>query len=336
MKLLLTGAAGFVGYHCAVRFLAAGHEVLGLDNMNDYYDPALKLARVERLTGHNGFSLETLDIADGDRLMAVFERFRPDVVVNLAAQAGVRYSFENPRAYLHSNIDGFLSILEACRAYPVRHLIYASSSSVYGANTRMPFSEHHGVDHPVSLYAATKRANELMAHVYAQAFGIPSTGLRFFTVYGPWGRPDMAYFKFTKAIFEGATIDLYDAEAMRRDFTYIDDVTQAIERLLSRPPAVDPAYDWHVADPATAAAPWRVYNIGNHTPVRLLDFVSVIENAVGRKAIVRRLPKPPGDVQETHADVGNLRRDADFAPDTSIEDGIARFVEWYREFYRPA
>jgi UDP-glucuronate 4-epimerase len=336
MKLLLTGAAGFVGYHCAARFLAAGHEVLGLDSMNDYYDPSLKEARLAQLTGHNGFSFEALDIADGDRLLAVFESFRPDVVVNLAAQAGVRYSFENPRAYLHSNMDGFLSILEACRAYPVRHLIYASSSSVYGANTRMPFSEHHGVDHPVSLYAATKRANELMAHVYAQAFGIPSTGLRFFTVYGPWGRPDMAYFKFTKAIFEGATIDLYDAEAMRRDFTYIDDVTQAIGRLLSRPPAADPTYDWDVADPASAAAPWRVYNIGNHTPVRLLDFVSVIENAVGRKAIVRRLPKPPGDVQETHADVGNLRRDADFAPDTSIEDGIARFVAWYREFYRPA
>lgn len=296
----------------------------------------MKEARLRQLTGHNGFSFEPLDIADGDRLLAVFESFRPDVVVNLAALAGARYSFENPRAYLHSNMDSFLSILQACRAYPVRHLIYASSSSVYGANTRMPFSEHHGVDHPVSLYAATKRANELMAHVYAQAFGIPSTGLRFFTVYGPWGRPDMAYFKFTKAIFEGATIDLYDAEAMRRDFTFVDDATQAIERLLSRPPVADPAYDWHVADPASAAAPWRVYNIGNHTPVRLLAFVSVIETAVGRKAIVRRLPKPPGDAQETHADVGNLRRDADFAPDTSLEDGIARFVAWYREFYRLA
>lgn len=336
MKLLVTGAAGFVGYHCAQRFLAAGHEVLGLDSINDYYDPALKQARLARLRGHNGFGFERLDVADGDRLMAVFESFRPDVVVNLAAQAGVRYSFENPRAYLHSNMDGFLSILEACRAFPVRHLIYASSSSVYGANTRTPFSEHHGVDHPVSLYAATKRANELMAHVYAQAFGIPSTGLRFFTVYGPWGRPDMAYFSFTKAIFEGAPIDLYDAEAMRRDFTYVDDVTVAIERLLLRPPVPDPAYDWDVADPASAAAPWRVYNIGNHTPVRLLDFVSVIEKAVGRKAIVRHRPKPAGDVQETHADVGNLERDAGFAPDTPIEEGIARFVAWYRDYYQPA
>ena len=330
-RVLLTGAAGFVGFHVTEALLARGSAVLGIDNLTPYYDPALKQARLDRLLPRNGFSFEPIDIADYDALQAAFAAFKPDVVIHLAAQAGVRYSLDNPRAYAHSNLDGFLSVLEACRHHPVAHLVYASSSSVYGANAKVPFSEHDGADHPVSLYAATKRANELMAHSYSHLYGIPATGLRFFTVYGPWGRPDMAYFKFTKAILEGEPIDVYAEGEMSRDFTYVDDISEAIVRLAALPPEPDANGVDH--GPATAAAPWRVYNIGNHTPVRLDRFIAVIEAACGRAAIKRHLPMQPGDVRATYADVSDLMARVDFRPDTSIETGIARFVEWYRAFY---
>ncbi len=332
-RVLVTGAAGFVGFHVTQALLDKGVQVLGIDNLTPYYDPALKQARLDRLTARNGFSFEPIDIADYDAVQAAFAAFRPQVVIHLAAQAGVRYSLENPRAYACSNLDGFLSILEACRHNPVDHLVYASSSSVYGANAKVPFSEHDGADHPVSLYAATKRANELMAHSYADLYGIPATGLRFFTVYGPWGRPDMAYFKFTKAILEGRPIDVYDEATMSRDFTYVDDIREAIVRLAGLPPRANPQVD-KAADPATAAAPWRIYNIGNHTPVRLDRFIATIEDACGRKAIKQHLPAQPGDVPATYADVADLTARVDFRPDTPIETGIARFVAWYREFYR--
>ncbi|SEG60268.1 NAD-dependent epimerase [Bosea lathyri] len=333
-RVLLTGAAGFVGFHVTEALLGEGVEVLGIDNLTPYYDPALKQARLDRLLPRNGFSFEPIDIADYDVLQAAFAAYKPDVIIHLAAQAGVRYSLENPRAYASSNLDGFLSILEACRHNPVSHLIYASSSSVYGANAKVPFSEHDGADHPVSLYAATKRANELMAHSYAHLYGIPVTGLRFFTVYGPWGRPDMAYFKFTKAILEGQPIDVYAEAEMSRDFTYVDDIREAIVRLASLPPASDPDFDRLAPDPATAAAPYRIYNIGNHTPVRLDRFIAVIEDACGRSAIKRHLPMQPGDVRATYADVSGLAARVGFRPDTSIEEGIARFVAWYRDFYK--
>lgn len=333
-RVLLTGAAGFVGFHVTQALLDKGVQVLGLDNLTPYYDPALKQARLDQLLARNGFSFEPTDIADYDAVLAAFAAFRPQVVIHLAAQAGVRYSLENPRAYAASNLDGFLSILEACRHNPVDHLVYASSSSVYGANAKVPFSEHDGADHPISLYAATKRANELMAHSYAHLYGIPTTGLRFFTVYGPWGRPDMAYFKFTKAILEGRPIDVYDEATMSRDFTYVDDIREAIVRLAGLPPQANPEAGLTATDPATAAAPWRLYNIGNHTPVRLDRFIETIEAACGRKAIKRHLPAQPGDVQSTYADVADLAARVDFRPDTPIETGIARFVAWYREFYR--
>lgn len=332
-RVLLTGAAGFVGFHVTEALLGQGVEVLGIDNLTPYYDPALKQARLDRLTPRNGFSFEPIDIADYDALQAAFEAYKPDAVIHLAAQAGVRYSLDNPRAYAHSNLDGFLSVLEACRHNPVRHLIYASSSSVYGANAKTPFSEHDGADHPVSLYAATKRANELMAHSYAHLYGIPATALRFFTVYGPWGRPDMAYFKFTKAIFEGRPIEVYAEARMSRDFTYIDDVSEAIVRLTGLPPSPDPGFDPASPDPATSSAPHRIYNIGNHTPVRLDRFITVIEQACGRSAIKQHLPMQPGDVPATYADVRDLAARADFSPHTPIETGIARFVAWYRAFY---
>jgi UDP-glucuronate 4-epimerase len=333
-RILLTGAAGFVGFHVTQALLARGVALLGVDNLTPYYDPALKQARLDRLLPHAGFAFANLDIADHDGLLAAFAEYRPDVVIHLAAQAGVRHSLDNPRAYAHSNLDGFLSVLEACRAHPVAHLIYASSSSVYGANAKVPFSEHDGADHPVSLYAATKRANELMAHSYAHLYGIPATALRFFTVYGPWGRPDMAYFKFTKSILEGKPIDVYAEGEMSRDFTYVDDVSEAIVRLCGKPPRPKPNGDPAAPDPASAAAPWRIFNIGNHTPVRLDRFIAVIEAACGKAAIRRHLPMQPGDVRATYADVADLMAAVDFRPDTPIEDGIARFVAWYRDFYR--
>ncbi len=332
-RVLLTGAAGFVGLHVTQALLARGTTVLGIDNLTPYYDPALKQARLDQLLPRNGFSFEPIDIADYDALQAAFAAFKPDVVIHLAAQAGVRYSLDNPRAYAHSNLDGFLSVLEACRHHPVAHLVYASSSSVYGSNAKVPFSEHDGADHPVSLYAATKRANEVMAHSYSHLYGIPATGLRFFTVYGPWGRPDMAYFKFTKAILEGKPIDVYAEGEMSRDFTYVDDISEAIVRLAALPPVANPGLIAASPDPATAAAPYRVYNIGNHTPVRLDRFIAVIEQACGKAAIKRHLPMQPGDVRATYADVSDLMARVDFRPDTPIETGIARFVAWYREFY---
>ncbi|WP_036294511.1 NAD-dependent epimerase [Methylosinus sp. PW1] len=333
-RVLLTGAAGFVGFHVAQALLDRGVEVAGIDNLVPYYDPALKQARLDLLTARIGFSFQNLDVAEYDALKAAYDAFDPQVVVHLAAQAGVRYSLENPRAYARSNLDGFLSVLEACRHHPVAHLVYASSSSVYGANAKVPFSEHDRADHPVSLYAATKRANELMAHCYSHLYAIPTTGLRFFTVYGPFGRPDMAYFKFTKAILEGKRIDVYAEAEMSRDFTYVDDIRDAILRLAGTPPAPDAAFDRAAPDPAIAAAPYRIYNIGNHTPVRLDRFIEVIEKACGKQAIKRHLPMQPGDVPATYADVHDLAERVGFSPDTPIEEGIARFVAWYRDFYK--
>jgi UDP-glucuronate 4-epimerase len=332
-RILVTGAAGFVGFHVAARLAAQGVAVFGIDNVNDYYDVSLKEARLSELRQYPSFRFVRLDIAEAGAFAREMAAFAPDVVIHLAAQAGVRYSLDHPQAYVHSNVSGFLAILEACRHHPVSHLIYASSSSVYGANAKVPFSEHDGADHPVSLYAATKRANELMAYTYAHLFGVPATGLRFFTVYGPWGRPDMAYFKFVQAIVEGRPIDVYNNGEMERDFTYIDDVVEAIVALVVHPPRADPDFDPQRPDPATAAVPYRLYNIGNHTPVRLSDFIATIEAALGRKAEWRLLPMQPGDVPATYTGVEDLAAAVGFAPKTPIEEGIRRFIEWYRGFY---
>ncbi len=334
MKILLTGVAGFIGYHVAERLLARGDEVVGLDNLNAYYDVRLKEARLARLTGHPGFSFHRLDLADRAGIEDLFARTRPQRVVHLAAQAGVRYSLQNPHAYVESNLVGFLHVLEGCRHHGVEHLVYASSSSVYGANTRMPFSVHHNVDHPLSLYAASKKANELMAHTYGHLYGLPTTGLRFFTVYGPWGRPDMALFLFTRAILEGRPIDVFNEGRMRRDFTYIDDIVEGVVRVTDRVPAGNPAWNGDAPDPGTSRAPYRIYNIGNHAPVELLHLIGLLEAALGRKAEKRLLPLQPGDVPATYADVDELVRDVGFQPATPIEEGVRRFVAWYRDFYR--
>jgi UDP-glucuronate 4-epimerase len=331
--ILVTGAAGFIGYHVSRRLLERGDEVLGLDNLNDYYDPSLKRARLELLRQNPKFRFVKLDVADREDMASLFAEEKPIRVVHLAAQAGVRYSLTNPYAYTSSNIEGFLNILEGCRHNGVDHLVYASSSSVYGGNTRQPFSEHDNIDHPVSLYAATKKANELMAHAYAHLFGVPSTGLRFFTVYGPWGRPDMALFKFTRGILAGEPIPVFNNGNMIRDFTFIDDIVEGVVRVLDRPP--QPDNDWHTddPDPATSWAPHRVFNIGNNKPVQLLDCIAALERALGRKATLDMLPMQPGDVPSTMADVSELEKAVGFRPRTTIEDGIARFVEWYRDFY---
>jgi UDP-glucuronate 4-epimerase len=334
MKILLTGVAGFIGYHVAERLLARGDEVIGLDNLNDYYDVRLKEARLARLTGRPGFAFHRLNVADRAGLEALFRDTRPQRVVHLAAQAGVRYSLQNPHAYVESNLVGFLHILEGCRHQGVEHLVYASSSSVYGANTRMPFSVHHNVDHPLSLYAASKKANELMAHTYSHLYGLPTTGLRFFTVYGPWGRPDMALFLFTRAILEGRPIDVYNEGRMRRDFTYIDDIVEGVVRVTDRVPAGNPDWSGEQPDPGTSRAPYRIYNIGNHAPVELLRLIALLEAALGRRAQKRFLPMQPGDVPATYADVDDLARDVGFQPATPIEEGVRRFVAWYRDFYR--
>ncbi|MCZ8375099.1 MAG: NAD-dependent epimerase/dehydratase family protein [Beijerinckiaceae bacterium] len=318
-RVLVTGVAGFIGMHQTRTLLDAGCQVLGVDNLNAYYDPAIKEARLETLKGRNGFSFQRMGIEDAAGMRRIFEEFRPDSVVHLAAQAGVRHSLDAPFDYTRANIDGFLSLLEAARHVPVQHFLYASSSSVYGANTKVPFSEDDPVLHPVSLYAATKRANELMAETYAHLFGIPLTGLRFFTVYGPWGRPDMALWKFTEAILAGRPIDVYDEASMQRDFTYVDDIVTPIRLLLDKPPERE-----------GAASPHRILNIGNHRPERLSDFIAAIEQACGRKAIRRALPRQPGDVTATYADVSRLQALTGFEPDTPIATGIARFVEWYR------
>ena len=333
MRVLVTGAAGFIGSHLSERLLARGDEVLGYDNLNAYYDPALKEARLARLTPQDGFSFVRASLEDRAALEAAFDDFKPQRVVNLAAQAGVRYSLENPHAYIESNIVGFLNILEACRHRGIEHLVYASSSSVYGANRKLPFAVEDSVDHPVSLYAASKKANELMAHTYSHLFGLPTTGLRFFTVYGPWGRPDMALFLFTKKILAGEPIDVFNHGHHTRDFTYVDDIVEGVIRTLDRVPGPDPAYDPLAPTPASSLAPYRVYNIGNHQPVQLLRYLEVLEDCLGRKAEKRLLPMQPGDVPDTEADVEALRRDTGYSPATPIETGVRRFVEWYRAFY---
>lgn len=333
MRVLVTGAAGFIGSHLSERLLARRDEVLGYDNLNAYYDPALKEARLARLTPQDGFSFVRASLEDRAALEAAFDDFKPQRVVNLAAQAGVRYSLENPHAYIESNIVGFLNILEACRHRGIEHLVYASSSSVYGANRKLPFAVEDSVDHPVSLYAASKKANELMAHTYSHLFGLPTTGLRFFTVYGPWGRPDMALFLFTKKILAGEPIDVFNHGHHTRDFTYVDDIVEGVIRTLDRVPGPDPAYDPLAPTPASSLAPYRVYNIGNHQPVQLLRYIEVLEDCLGRKAEKRLLPMQPGDVPDTEADVEALRRDTGYSPATPIETGVRRFVEWYRAFY---
>lgn len=331
--ILVTGAAGFIGYHTCEALLARGDTVVGLDNMNDYYEVSLKEARLARLTGRDGFTFVRADVADLKALQDVFARDLPRGVVHLAAQAGVRYSLQNPHAYVQSNLVGFVNILECCRHGKVEHLVYASSSSVYGANTLMPFSVHHNVDHPVSLYAATKKANELMAHTYSHLYGLPTTGLRFFTVYGPWGRPDMALFLFTRAILEGRPIEIYNEGRMRRDFTYIDDIVEGVVRTLDRIPRGSSDWSGDHPDPGTSRAPYRVYNIGNNQPVELMEFVGAIEEALGREAEKRLMPMQPGDVPATWADVDDLMRDTGFRPATPIREGVRRFVAWYREYY---
>ncbi|MBX2990041.1 MAG: NAD-dependent epimerase [Bacteroidetes bacterium] len=330
---LVTGSAGFIGYHLAERLLSQGVRVVGLDNMNAYYDVSLKEARLDRLRCHKGFEFVKLDLADRSGMERLFAEHTFDVVVNLAAQAGVRYSLTNPHAYIDSNIVGFLNVLEGCRHAKVKHLVFASSSSVYGANTHMPFAVSDNVDHPVSLYAASKKANELMAHSYAHLYGLPCTGLRFFSVYGPWGRPDMAMFLFTKAILEGRPIDVYNNGDLQRDFTYIDDIVEGVARVATRIPSADQAWNGAAPNPATSKAPYRLYNIGNHNPVHLMHFIELIEKATGRTAEKRFLPMQPGDVPATFADVDDLAHDVGFAPSTPIEEGVKRFVEWYREFY---
>jgi UDP-glucuronate 4-epimerase len=333
-KTLVTGAAGFIGYHTAERLLARGDEVVGLDNVNDYYDPTLKEARLARLAAHPGFRFVRLDLGDRDGMERLFRAERFERVIHLAAQAGVRYSLTHPHAYIDSNLVGFLHVLEGCRHHGVQHLTYASSSSVYGANTAMPFSVHQNVDHPVSLYAATKKANELMAHTYSHLYGLPTTGLRFFTVYGPWGRPDMALFLFTKAILEGRPIDVFNHGKMQRDFTYIDDIVEGVIRTSDHVAAPNPDWDGDRPDPATSRAPYRIYNIGNNNPVELMHLIRTLEAALGRPAEKRMLDMQPGDVPATYADVEALVQDVGFAPTTPIETGVARFVAWYRDFYR--
>ncbi|MFT3756159.1 MAG: NAD-dependent epimerase [Pseudoxanthomonas sp.] len=334
MRVLVTGAAGFIGSHLSHRLLERGDEVLGYDNLNDYYDPTLKQARLDRLLPLLGFRFVKGSLEDRAALEAAFDGFQPQRVVNLAAQAGVRYSLENPHAYIDSNIVGFLNILEACRHRGIEHLVYASSSSVYGANRKLPFAVEDSVDHPVSLYAASKKANELMAHTYSHLFGLPTTGLRFFTVYGPWGRPDMALFLFTKNILEGKPIDVFNHGHHTRDFTFVDDIVEGVIRTLDRAPGPDPGYDPLAPNPGSSSAPYRVYNIGNHRPVQLLRYIEVLEQCLGRKAQMNLLPMQPGDVPDTEADVAALQRDTGYSPGTGVEEGIARFVDWYRAFYR--
>jgi len=333
-KILVTGAAGFIGSHLTLRLLARGDEVVGLDNLNDYYEVSLKEARLARLTGKKGFSFVRMNLEDRADIEELFAKQKFDKVVNLAAQAGVRYSLENPHAYIESNIVGFTNILEGCRHNKVKHLAYASSSSVYGANETMPFSVHDNVDHPLSLYAASKKANELMAHTYSHLYGLPTTGLRFFTVYGPWGRPDMALFLFTKAILEGKPIDVFNHGKMRRDFTCVDDIVEGVIRVLDKTASSNLKWNGMSPDPATSKAPWRVYNIGNSSPVELMDYIKAIEKALGMTAKKNFMPLQAGDVPATSADVQALIDDVGFKPDTNVEDGVKRFVNWYREYYQ--
>jgi len=332
--ILVTGAAGFIGFHVAQRLLQGGHDVVGLDSINDYYDPALKEARLSILRQSQNFSFEKIDLADRAATKDIFAAHRFPVVIHLAAQAGVRYSIDHPTVYIDANLQGFANILEGCRHHGCENLLFASSSSVYGANTKLPFSVHDNVDHPISLYAASKKANELMAHSYSHLYGLPATGLRFFTVYGPWGRPDMAMYLFANAIREGRPIRLFNNGDMMRDFTYIDDVTEAVVRLAQRPATPDLSWDAERPDPATSRAPWRIYNIGNNNPEKLMDLVQVLEKEFGQVARKELLPMQAGDVYATYADIDDLRREVNFSPSTSLADGVARFVAWYREYHR--
>jgi UDP-glucuronate 4-epimerase len=334
MKVLVTGAAGFIGYHLTQRLLADGIEVYGIDNLNDYYDVNLKQARLAQLQPQKGFTFQLLDLADREPLLQLFQEQSFDYVINLAAQAGVRYSIQNPFAYVDSNLVGFVNLIEGCRHNPVKHLVFASSSSVYGANKKVPFAVTDNVDHPISLYAASKKANELIAHVYSHLYNVPTTGLRFFTVYGPWGRPDMAYFKFVKAIEQGKSIDVYNFGKMKRDFTYIDDIVEGVVRVMHKPPQTQSEGDSTPSEDVTRKPPYKVYNIGNNSPVELMTFIEVIEKELGKKAEKNLLPMQPGDVPATYADVDDLIKDVGFKPATSIEEGIHHFVQWYREYYK--
>jgi UDP-glucuronate 4-epimerase len=333
MKVLITGAAGFIGSNLALRMLERGDSVIGIDNHNEYYDPAIKEARLARHANHPNYTHLRIDLSDRKAIEAAFTDHKPQRVVNLAAQAGVRYSIENPLAYIDSNIVGFAQILEGCRHNGVEHLVYASSSSVYGANTTMPFSVHHNVDHPLSLYAASKKSNELMAHTYSHLYNLPTTGLRFFTVYGPWGRPDMALFKFAKAILAGEKIPVFNYGKHRRDFTYIDDIVEGVIRVLDCPATPNPTWNGAQPDPGSSNAPWRIYNIGNNSPVELMDYIAALETALGRKAEMDMLPLQPGDVPDTYADVTDLVEQFDYKPTTPVEQGVANFVAWYRDIF---
>jgi UDP-glucuronate 4-epimerase len=334
MKFLVTGAAGFIGYYTAERLLAAGHQVVGIDNLNDYYDVGLKMARLDLLAGKPAFQFIKLDLADREGMAQLFAEHKFQRVIHLGAQAGVRYSLENPLAYADSNLIGHINVLEGCRHNKVEHLLYASSSSVYGLNRKLPFATEDSVDHPISLYAATKKANELMSHSYSHLYGLPTTGLRFFTVYGPWGRPDMALFKFTKAILAGENIDVYNHGEMYRDFTYIDDIAEAIVRLQAIIPQPNEAWTVEQGSPASSSAPYRVYNIGNSNPVKLMEYISALEQALGIEARKNMLPMQPGDVLDTSADTAELYRVIGFKPETGVEEGVKRFVEWYKSFYK--
>ncbi|RPG89395.1 MAG: NAD-dependent epimerase [Candidatus Puniceispirillum sp. TMED245] len=333
MKVLLTGSAGFIGMHCIERLLARGDTVVGVDNLNDYYEVSLKEARLARIASHENFSFHRVSVEDKDAMASLFAAEKPDRVIHLAAQAGVRYSLENPHAYIDANLQGFINILEGCRHNSVAHLVYASSSSVYGGNEQMPFSEHHSVDHPVSLYAATKKANELMAHTYSHLYDLPTTGLRFFTVYGPWGRPDMAPIKFARAITKGDAIDVYNSGQMARDFTYIDDIVEGVIRVLDKVAEPNPDFDPLQPDPQTSKAPFRVFNIGNGNPTPLMDYIGALEAALGITAKKNMMPMQPGDVPATSADTSELRKWVGFAPDTDVRDGVKRFAEWYLAYH---
>lgn len=349
MKILITGTAGFIGFHLGELLANQGYTILGIDNINDYYDPGLKLDRLRfsgfdkndvlewgkkiNSTKFSEYHFIRTRLEEREGIFGILENYKPDVVINLAAQAGVRYSLTNPEAYIDANITGFLNVLEACRKYPVKHLIYASSSSVYGLNKAMPFSVHNNVDHPVSLYAASKKSNELMAHTYSHLFGIPTTGLRFFTVYGPWGRPDMALFLFTKAILKGEPISVFNHGNMERDFTYVDDIVKGISKMLGSPPSPDDTWDPSNPDPSTSSAPYRLYNIGNNSPVKLLEFIAAIEESTGKKAIMNMEDIQPGDVEKTWADVNDLITDFDYRPSTPVKTGIQNFIDWYRDYY---
>ena len=334
MKVIVTGSAGFIGSTLIIQLLAKGHNVIGIDCINDYYDPDLKISRLERFIDNPKYIDIREDISDSKKILEIFDVYKPDTVIHLAAQAGVRYSIENPKAYVDTNLVGFANILEGCRHSNTKHLVYASSSSVYGSNTSMPFSVHENVDHPLSLYAATKKSNELMAHTYSHLFNLPTTGLRFFTVYGPWGRPDMALFKFTKNILSGEPIDVFNYGNHMRDFTYIDDIVTGIMKVIQKPAEINESWDSENPDPGTSNCPWRVYNIGNNNPVKLMDYIEALEESIGLKAIKNLLPLQPGDVESTYADVSDLINDFDYKPAMPVKDGVAKFVDWYKDYYK--